>query len=72
MTVVLDDATARPSRQTALCGVTFLETNISPVAAGYEQTTFSISNTSITSFKTRDCQDVLCRKKAKNMREDLT
>ena len=22
--------------------------------------------------KTRDCQEVLCRKKAKNMREDLT
>jgi hypothetical protein len=27
---------------------------------------------SISSFKTRDCQEVLCRKKAKNMREDLT
>jgi hypothetical protein len=23
-------------------------------------------------LKTRDCQEVLCREKAKNMREDLT
>ena len=68
MTVVLDDA--RPGSQTALSGVTALVTNISPVAAGYEQTTFSISNTSSNSFQTRYCQE---KEKAKNMmREKLT
>ena len=55
MTVVVDYA--RPRIQTALCEVTALVTNISPVAAGFEQTTFSISNTSSTSFKTRDCKE---------------
>ena len=53
-------------------GVTALVTNISPVAAGYEQTTFSTSNTSSSSFKTSDCQEVLKKWKARDMREDLT
>ena len=62
MTVVVEDA--RPRSQTAHSGVTALVTNITPVAAGFEQTTFSISNTSSTSFKTRDCQEVLSKEKA--------
>ena len=70
MTVVLDDA--RPRSQTALSGVTALVTNLSPVAARFEQTTFSISNTSSNSFQTRDCQEVLSKGKARDMREDLT
>ena len=70
MTVVVEDA--RPRSQTAHCGVTALVTNISPVAAGYKQTTFGISNTNSSSFKTRDCQEVLSKGKAREMREDLT
>ena len=71
MTVVLDDA--RPRSQTALSGVTALVTNIRPVAAVFEQTTFSISNTSSNSFQTRDCQEVLCKEKVKKwMKGDLT
>ena len=53
-------------------GVTALDTNISPVAAGFEQTTLSTRDTSSSSFKTRDCQEVLKKRKARDMmREDL-
>eukprot|EP00091_Calanus_sinicus_P003970 TRINITY_DN14157_c0_g1_i1.p2 TRINITY_DN14157_c0_g1~~TRINITY_DN14157_c0_g1_i1.p2 ORF type:complete len:102 (-),score=34.29 TRINITY_DN14157_c0_g1_i1:60-365(-) len=62
-----------PGAKTAHSGVTALDTNITPVAAGYELTTFSTSNTSSSSFKTRDCQEVLKKEKAWDMmREDLT
>ena len=54
-------------------GVTALVTNISPVAAGFEQTTFSTRNTSSYSFKTRPCQEVIKKGEARDlMREDLT
>ena len=71
MTVVVDGA--RPRSQTAHSGVTALNTNTSPVAARYEQTTFSTRNTSSTSFKTRGNQEVLSQGEARDkMKEGLT